>query len=200
MCAFCAAGLAAGWERPSSRLLSSAAMVLVIAACAALTWQRAGDFGSGERLWRNTLALNPGCAAAQNNYGLALEDAGQEQAAEACFRTALRLEPAAPTALTSLAALLRRERRWPEAAEAYRQLLAGPAAPEDYNNAGVVQLYLGDSAEAGSQFRRALELDPTLFSAHYNLYKLALASGDAASAAAELRACRQLEPGNPAVR
>ena len=77
----------------------------------------------------------------------------------------------------------------------YRQLLAGPAEPEDHNNYGVVLLYLGEGANAAAQFRQALSMDPTLFSAHYNLYKLALAGGDQAAAAAEMSACRQLNPG-----
>jgi Flp pilus assembly protein TadD len=186
MCTLCAAVLSIRWKRRVWRRISATARVAIVAACGVLTWQRAGDFGSAERLWRNTVALNPTSVAAQNNYGVALKDRGQLPAAEACFRTAVGLGPRDPAALTSLATLLRQEDRWPEAAQIYRRLLAGPAEPEDYNNYGVVLLYLGDSAQAAAQFRQALSLDPTLSSAHFNLYKLALAAGDQAAAAAEL--------------
>jgi tetratricopeptide (TPR) repeat protein len=200
MCVLCAAGLAAAGERPAGRLVSAVASVAIIGVCGLLTWQRAGDFGSARRLWQNTLILNPGCAGAQNNCGLALEDAGQMQAAESCFRNALRLDPVMDPALVNLAVILRKERRWPEAAQAYRQTLARHGDPENYNNYGVVLLYLGDSADAAAQFRNALRLDPMLFSAHYNLYKLALKAGDQAAMANELRVCRRLDPGNAALR
>jgi tetratricopeptide (TPR) repeat protein len=164
MCALCAAGLAA---RREWRFLSLA----VICVCGLLTYQRAADFGSAERLWRNTVALNPGSAGAQNNFGLALEETSRLPAAEACFRQALRQDPTMHPALINLAVVLRKERRWPEAAEAYRQVLARHGDPEDYNNYGVVLLYLGDSETAAAQFRQALALDPTLASARYNLSK-----------------------------
>ena len=96
MCALGGAALSIPWRRPIWRRFSAAARVAIVAACAVMTWQRAGDFGSAERLWRNTVALNPASAAAQNNYGVALDESGRLPAAEACFRTALRLGPTMP--------------------------------------------------------------------------------------------------------
>jgi Tfp pilus assembly protein PilF len=182
VCALCAEGLAGAGERPGLRAVSHVAAILILGACAVLTWQRAGDFGSAERLWRNTVALNPGSPEAQNNYGLALKRDGRPRAAEACFRAALHLQPAMPAALTNLAAVLVQERRWPEAAQAYRRLLAIDAGPKSYNNYGVALLYQGDPATAAAQFKEALLLDPTLSSARYNLSKIAPAPGNGAPA------------------
>jgi tetratricopeptide (TPR) repeat protein len=193
-CALVAATLAAAWQRPQLRLSASAATVFILGAGALLTHQRAKDFGSGKRLWRQTLALNPASAAAQDNYGLALAETGHAPAAETHYREALRLDPTSVPTWTDFAALLRQEQRWPEASAAYRRLLAIHAEPDDFNNYGVVLLYLGDAAQAGAQFRQALALDPALFSAHSNLYKLARATGDRAAMAVELRICRRLDP------
>jgi Tfp pilus assembly protein PilF len=99
-----------------------------------------------------------------------------------------------PAALSNLAALLQEEKRWPEAAAAYQAALARHPDPADSNNYGVVLLYLGRTREAARAFRRALAGDPTLFSAHYNLYKIALAAGDSATANSEMAACSELDP------
>ncbi len=190
-CAFAAGSL--NWLTRRSRA-GAVALALVLGACACLTWTRAGEFGSGELLWHNTLALNPGSSTAQNNYGLVLDEARKRPAAEAAFHAALRLEPGMPAALTNLAAVLQEEKRWPEAAAAYQVALARHAEPADYNNYGVVLLYLGRTREAADAFHRALAGDPMLPSAHYNLYKIALAAGDTATANSEMAACRELDP------
>jgi tetratricopeptide (TPR) repeat protein len=195
MCALFAAVLGSLGPKPGSRWISALAMTFIVAICGALTCQRAADFGSSERLWQKTIALNPDSAAAQNNYGLALQENGRMQAAEAHFRVAMRLHPTMPAELTNFADLLRQEHRWSEAADAYRRLLTIQGRPVDYNNYGVVLLYLGDSTAATAQFRQALSLNPALFSAHYNLYKLARAANDQAAMAAELRACQPLDSG-----
>lgn len=188
----CALGAGALSTPGRARLARRLTLAAVAVAAGILCWQRAGDFGSSERLWRNTLAINPTSLAAQNNYGLALDENGKTQAAEACFRAILRQDPAMPGALTNLAANLQAQRRWPEAAEAYRRALAvSPDAPS-FNNYGAVLLYLDDPAGAAQQFREALRLDPTLASAHYNLYKIALSAHDDATAERELRASREL--------
>ncbi len=173
MCALCAA----------ARRFVLAPLAVV---CAILCWQRAGDFGSAEQLWKNTLAINPTSEAALNNYGLALDENKKTAAAEACFRAILRQNPAMPGALTNLAANLQEQHRWPEAAEAYRRALAVHPEALSFNNYGVVLLYLDDSAGAARQFHEALKLDDTLSSAHYNLYKIALAAHDDDAARREL--------------
>lgn len=164
MCALCA-----GWGWPARRFVLGPAA----AVCAILCWQRAGDFGSSEQLWRNTLAIVPTSEAALNNYGLALDESRKLPEAEACFRAILRRDPRMPGALTNLAANLQEQRRWPEAAEAYRQALAVTPDAPSFNNYGVVLLYLDDSAAAARQFHEALRLDPTLSSARRNLSKIA---------------------------
>ena len=162
MCALCGA---VAFAPRLPRVAPIAVLALAAGGCAWLSWSRAEEFGSAEKLWRDTVALNPNSAIAQNNYGLALNRAGNLPAAEAGFRDALRLDPACWDAQTNLAAVLEKERRWPEAAAAYRRVLAHGQEPADYNNYGVVLLYLGDSDAATRQFRRALQLDPRLLSA-----------------------------------
>ncbi len=188
-----AAGLATLRARPRWTPAADAATVLLVGFLAVGCYLRAGEFASSERLWTKTLALNPGCAAAHNNLGLTLEERKRWSEAESHFRTALRLDPHLSAALSNEAGLLQHEGRWQEAADAYAAVLAQLPDPRNYNNYGVVCLHLNDATHARELFERAVEMEPTMASPHFNLYKIALAQHDPASAQAELVKLREAE-------
>ncbi len=186
-----AATLAKLRERAGHAHLADAAMVLLAGGLAVGCFHRAGDFASSERLWTATLAVNPRCAAAHNNLGLALEEKERWPEAEAHFRAALRLDPHLAAAASNVAALCQHEGRWQEAADAYETARAQSSDPKDDNNYGVVCLHLNQTAKARELFQQAAALEPAMPSAHFNLYKIALAQNDPAGAAAELAKLRQ---------
>ena len=156
--------------------------------------RRADEFSSSRRLWEATLARNPGCAIAQNNLGIAIEDANHLPEAETLFRGALHTDPQLPEALTNLAAVLQHEGRWREASDAYVAAIQRLPDARDYNNHGVVLLQLGEVERAQEQFRAAARLETSMLSPHFNLYKVAIARGDVRSAEDDLRACLRIDP------
>ena len=188
-----AAVLATLRTQPRWRHVASVAMVLLAGGFAVGCFVRAGDFGSSERLWTSTLAINPRCAAAHNNLGLALEDQKRWPEAEIHFLTALSLDPHLSAAMSNEAGLLQHEGRWQEAASAYEAALAQLPDPKDYNNYGVVCLHLNDTVRAREMFQRAVTMEPAMQSPHFNLYKIDLAQNDLVGASVELAKLRQAE-------
>ena len=158
-----------------------------------LSYGRAGEFSSSRRLWESTLDRNPRCALAHNNLGLAVQEAGDLPGAENHFRAALSIDPGSPAAATNLAGVLQHEGRWRESAAAYASALHHLPDPKDFNNYGVVLLQLGEIEPARDKFLAATRLEPSMLSPHFNLYKIARAQNDAATAADELRACLRID-------
>ena len=156
--------------------------------------RRAEEFGSSRRLWEATLAVNPRCAAADNNLGSALVDENRLPDAETHFRRALALDPALPNAATNLADTLQREGRWRDAADVYGPALERTPDAKGFNNYGVVLLQLGELDRAREQFQSAARMEPAMLSARFNLFKAASAQRDDPAAADELRACLRIDP------
>jgi Flp pilus assembly protein TadD len=71
-----------------------------------------------------------------------------------------------------------------------------PDFAEAHNYLGVVYARLGRAEEAGREFSRVLELDPSSASAENNLGSLYLARGDGAEAARHLDRALDLDPGS----
>ena len=188
-----AALLATVRTRPHWRTAATVVMGLLAGSFALGCYERAGDFASSERLWTSTLAVNPRCAAAHNNLGLALEERQRWTEAETQFRAALGLDPHLSAAASNEGALFQRQGRWQEAAAAYEMALAELPDSKDLNNYGVVCLHLNDTTHARELFERAAALEPAMPSAHFNLYKIAVAQNDAARASTELARLREAE-------
>ena len=83
-------------------------------ACRAL-----GNIDDGIRLYREAISLNPRFSEARNNLAMAYIDAGQPEAAERELRLLLRDQPSWYQAAFTLANLLRDNKRYLEAIEAF---------------------------------------------------------------------------------
>ena len=76
----------------------------------------------------------------------------------------------------------------------------GKAFAEAVNALGVGYGRLGQTADAIEQYRKAIELDPGLASAHYNLGAALARSGKFAEAERHLRAAIEADPKNAAAQ
>ena len=74
-----------------------------------------------------------------------------------------------------------------------------PGFAEAWNNVGLARRRLGDHDAAEHAYRRALELQSDLLSAHLNLAALYVADGAVDEAMASLEAARRLAPNHPGV-
>jgi len=110
--------------------------------------------------------------------GQALEQSSPAKAEEA-YRKALAADPERVDALVNLGALLCDQSRCPEAVAMFDDAVAGgtTSALLHFNHAIVLE-EVGELARAEDAYRSALELDPAMTDAHYNLGLLLERRGD----------------------
>ena len=129
--------------------------------------------------------------------------AGDLDKAEALYHQALSTEPDNLNGLQLLGLLIHQRGRTVEAITLLDQAIAvlegrteAPAAQHAalYNNMGNVLWAAGRAAEAVTNYRRGIALDPDLAELHANLGNVLLAEGDSASAIASYEAALQLGP------
>jgi protein O-GlcNAc transferase len=113
-------------------------------------------------VFERALKLAPGNPSVLVNLGLQFDAVGEADRAERCYRDVLARRPGEIAALANLAHLLFVQERYGEALEIYDRLVVGaPDAPADvWNNRGVCQRSMQNSAAAEESFRRALALQP----------------------------------------
>ena len=126
----------------------------------ALAHQRAGRHAEAIALYSNLLAAAPGYAPAWNNLGSALRSAGALDAAVACFKRALEIDPGC-SAVGNLGNALKDAGRIDDALVAHR--LAVAVAPDDAairHNHGIALKQAGELEAALAEFDAALRLAP----------------------------------------
>jgi tetratricopeptide (TPR) repeat protein len=166
-----AAAIAAAARRAwPSPLAPALAGVLVAAPLGVLTWQQAHDYADAERLYRATLARNPGAWLAHNNLGLLLWNDGRLAEARRHLEQALRLAPEVAEHRLNVGRLLLADGA---AADALPHLEAAvrldPWLVSAHNNLGVALLRLGRPGDAIPRFAEALRRAPELAEARTNL-------------------------------
>jgi type IV pilus assembly protein PilF len=114
----------------------------------------------------------PGDARLQSAYGTMCFQAGRYPEAEAAFLRALEIDPYLTDAHNFLGAVYAEMGRGAEAEEQYRIALRDPAYPTPelvYLNLGLLHIARGDDERAVESLRRAVELAPRFYKAHYEL-------------------------------
>ncbi|CAO3357926.1 O-linked N-acetylglucosamine transferase, SPINDLY family protein [Azospirillum melinis] len=126
---------------------------------------------------------------------LAEHEAGRPEAAQAGYRAVLAREPGHPQANNNLGILLRRARRWEEAAVCLRKAVAG--WPEDSGVRSNLACTLGDQgrvAEATATLRVALALSPEAPGSWFNAGNLLKSARNSEGAKAAYRRAIRLDP------
>ena len=160
----------------------------------------AGDLPGAVESYRQALEAEPNYVAALYNLGLALRELENLEEAEACFRRVLEIDPRDVDALFNLGSLLRRRLSLAEAQEAYRRAL--DLAPDNAHlwlmlgEAGIARYTDESLREAAECFRWAVQLEPRLADAHYELGQVQELEGRHAQALPHYLEALQLEPGN----
>ena len=155
----------------------------VVAAAAALIFGwRAVDrnkvYASSLALYRDTTARRPENPYARSNYGYALGQAGQTEAAIAQFQAALQLKPDLANAHYNLGLILSRSGRVEEGiAEYERAIRIQPAYPEALYNLGIVMAGQHRLPEAIACFAQVVRLQPAFADGHIGLGNALVQSG-----------------------
>jgi tetratricopeptide (TPR) repeat protein len=174
---------------------AAAAVALLAAALAFLSWRRIGDYRSVLAIWTDTVAKSPRSPTAQNNMGMALAQAGRTEEAIARFREAFALDPGHALASYNLGYLLVRQGQPQEGVGYLRESLR--LHPEDANAhfaLGVALASTGARAEAARQFEESLALRPRDAEVHRELANTLAAQGDVVGASRHLEESLRLDP------
>jgi spermidine synthase len=146
-------------------------------------------------LWSNAVEVSPTQADAQNYLGMALEERGEFDQAEARYRLVVTQVPDYVFAWINLGALNARRMRFDEAARAFRQ--AGAIAPLDPNIAyewGMSEKSAGRLAVAESLLTRAVEIDSLHTFARDQLGTVQVMRGNATAGIETIREAMRLAP------
>jgi tetratricopeptide (TPR) repeat protein len=151
-----------------------------------LTWRQCGMYRDMDTLWRVTLARNPNCWMAHNNWGVALARQGNLEEAVQHLERTLQLKPDYADAHNNLGGVLAKQHKVAEAIQCYEQALGyNPAYAEAHCNLGVALAAQGKLAEAIQHFERAVQLKPGYAEAHCYLGIAFAGQGRPAEAAAQ---------------
>jgi type IV pilus biogenesis/stability protein PilW len=133
---------------------------------------RAGRTTLALQAMEEAIALEPKTAGLHNFYGQILFVAGRNEEAEAAYDEALRLDPYLTDAHNNRGALYAETGRPTQAEQEYLEALKDASYPTPqkvYLNLGTLYGSQGRDDESVKMLRRAVEIDPSYYRAHYEL-------------------------------
>ncbi len=154
-----------------------AAASLVVAGLMACAGQQTTYWRNSETLWAHTIDSTSQNALAQSNFGMALLDRGEWDAAVKRFQEAVRIDPKCEDAQCGLGVTLAKLRRFDEAVPCLEEALKlWPDSPGFKSNLGRaltsradMLVQGGDVDGAIKDLQRAAELEPNKAATHFNL-------------------------------
>jgi len=175
-------------------------LAAVAVAWGVLTMRRNLDYRSSAAIWLDTVTKRPGNAAARNNYGNLLAQAGDPAAALVQFDAACGIDPAYAEPRFNAGNALEQLGRLPEAAARYEEALRlRPEDAEAHDRLGNVLHTLGHIDDAIAHYQQAVRLQPGLAAAHEDLGRMLAAGGRLPEAIAELEKALAINPSRPEV-
>jgi Flp pilus assembly protein TadD len=137
-----------------------------------------GHYSEAAADYRRLLAAQPNDARALNSLGAALENAEEWQGAEEAFTQSIARGGDTCDAQFNLAELELKRSHFAQAETQFRAMLRQcPGDAGAHSGLGLALDGEGDSASAEAEFERALDLDPSDFTALYHLGEMAIESG-----------------------
>jgi Tfp pilus assembly protein PilF len=136
------------------------------------SFRNAGRMNDALELLAEVVAENPEDPQVYTVYGKYLFLAGRYPAAEQQLNRALDLDPHLTDARNWLGVSLAQQQRYDEAREQYDLALKDPAYPSPqmvYLNLGMLYRAQGLDDKGIDQLRRAVQIDPRYFKAHFEL-------------------------------
>jgi tetratricopeptide (TPR) repeat protein len=181
----------------NSRTFILSLALCVVAFLGTLTWRQAAMYGDIETLWRTTLARNPGCWMAHNNFGIALFERGRLDEAIAHYRTTLQMQPNFWDADYNLGTALLGKGQVEEAIFYCNKAVAmQPSDPDSQVAFANALLQKGRIDDAIVHYQKAVAIRPDYFLARYGLGHALLEKGQLEAAIEHCRAALLIQPGN----
>jgi Tfp pilus assembly protein PilF len=149
--------------------------------------ERTGDHAGAERAFRRGLEIAPDDAEIHNSLGWTLFKEGRPADAVAEYERAVAEDPRHAKAHNNLALALVELGRLKEAASHFQTSLDLEPRAEIYSDLGFTKARLGKPEEARAAYDKALEMDPSCASAHFNLAVAFVQAGNFGDAEAHYR-------------
>lgn len=147
----------------------------------ALRCHQNGEFDEAERLYRETIRIDPRHSDAIHLLGVVDLQRGRHDDSIANLRRALEIDPSSAQIHHNLAAAFRARGDLEEAVAHYQSALElDPAYAQAHDNLGSLLLDSGRAQEAIGCFQRALEIDPEFTAARDHLAAAEKGIGDTA--------------------
>lgn len=179
---------------PTARMLAVLATVLLVAGCASgprkfepqressadinarlgLSYMQQGNYDVALEKLKKALEQDPNSVAAHHYSAELYKALNNHELAEQHYRKALRLDSSDPAIQNNFGVFLCDRKRYEEAERHFLQAAKIPSyrrPDEAYENAGLCALRIPDARRAEGHFRQALEINPLLPNA---LYQMAL--------------------------
>lgn len=134
-----------------------------------LVYTQQRNFPEAIATWNRYIALTGGSAAAYSDLGVCEETAGDSKAAIRAFQEGIDRDPTAQPCHVNYGLLLARQGRIDEALTQFQTVLT--PAQAHYNLASVYESQ-GRPGQARAEYRKAVELDPSLDDARVKLASL----------------------------
>jgi Tfp pilus assembly protein PilF len=150
-----------------------ASQEMQVLAQGAVDAMRAGRDDEAIQKFNEILATQPGCSDCHYNLGVAYSKKQQYAEAEASFQKAVELAPSSGDAYTGLANVYNAQKKFDLAQQASAKATelsgGGGDSAEGLYNQGVILWNAGKYADAKVQFEAAVQADPGMAMAHYQL-------------------------------
>ena len=185
------AAAAAGWPgRAGTFAVTGCAVVLAV-----LTWNRAGLYAEGQRLWQDNIAKQDGAWLAWNNLGNVYFRAGKRDEALNCFKQSIAFNPNYAVAWHNLGRLNALSGKPEEAVRDYSKAIElMPDYASAYNGRGNVLFHAGKYDLALGDYEKAIALMPYYADAYNNLGNLRVRQGQIAEAIRDFDEAVRLNP------
>jgi len=180
---------------PGWRWVGAVVSGIVLVASCALTWRQTGYWKNDVTLFGRSLAVVRDNYILRTNYGVALAEQGDLDAAMRELEAAVRMEPDSSRTLDSLGTVMANKGKLQEALQWHLKAIeANPESATANYNAGVTLIKLGRPGEALPYLGQASQLKAD-WSELYMQLGIALArTGDDTGAIARLRQSIELKP------
>jgi tetratricopeptide (TPR) repeat protein len=180
---------------PAALWLRPVAVALVLAACAARTWNQLAVWQNPHTLYAHALAVSPDSYLAHDYLGTTLLGEGRNAEAESHFRRAIELKPDYVVAHRRLGLTLEKLDRENDALAVYEALLKfQPGDAETQFRCANVLARLDRDAEALPHYERAVQLRPDFEPAQCHYADSLRAVNRLDDACARYRRAIQLQP------
>lgn len=168
---------------------------VAVIACAAMTWHQLGYWKDNLTLYRHTLDVTSNNYLILNNYGIAMDESGDHEAALRLYQEALRVWPKSANAHINMGVVYDHEERFAEAVTQYREALRlQPDYVLAHINLAKALANMGNTTDAIMQFEQALKIDPNLPEAHLKLALIMMGTGNHNAAIQHYEAALKLDP------